>query len=116
MKTLKFAIVAAVFVTPLSYAETLIDPTRPANAPTRAVVASSGEAAARVSAVFQTGGRRVAVLDGKVVKAGDRIGDAIVQEVMTDGVRLSRGGRIEVARLPKQAASVRRGAAEESNP
>jgi MSHA biogenesis protein MshK len=116
MSIRKLSAIAALLTVAGARAETLVDPTRPANAPARAVAASGGEAAARVSAVFQSGGRRVAVLDGKVVKAGDRFGDAVVQEVMADGVRLARGGRIEVARLPKQAASVRRGAAEESNP
>ncbi|HTE39517.1 MAG TPA: hypothetical protein VK629_01735 [Steroidobacteraceae bacterium] len=98
--------------------ETLIDPTRPANAPR--AVSTGGEVVevqARVTAVFVAGGRRVAVLDGRVVKAGDRFGDIVVQEVLADGVRYLRSGRSEVVRLPRQDARVRHSAGgEESNP
>jgi MSHA biogenesis protein MshK len=87
-------------------AEALVDPMRPAmasgNGGTREIVV------ARVTAVFNAGERRVAVLDGRLVKAGDRVGDLVVNEILADGVRYTRGGRVETARLPKQAADVRR--------
>lgn len=93
-----------------AHAETLIDPTRPAAyAPTRSAAAAPQRVveAPRVTAIFQTNGRRVAVFDGRVVKSGDRVGDVTIQEVLVDGVRLSRGGQIQTLRLPQQAASVR---------
>lgn len=87
----------------------LADPTRPP------VVARKPSATApvvvatpRVTAIFQSGERRVAVLDGQVVKAGDRIGDVVVEAVTAEGVRYRRAGKVEYARLPEQAASVRR--------
>ena len=94
--------------TSLAHADTLIDPTRPIaskSAPVRNV-----EHIAQVTAIFHSGKRCVAVLDGKVVKAGDRIGDITIQEITTEGVRYARAGRVEFARLPKQAAAVRRDA------
>ncbi len=99
---------ALILVAPLAYADTLIDPTRPAFAPVKSSsgVRSIGPSS-RVTAIFQTGGRRVAVLDGRVVKAGDHVGDVVIHEILADGVRFTRGGRVELARLPKQAASVR---------
>lgn len=92
-----------------AHAETLIDPTRPAAyAPTRSAAAPQRVVEApRVTAIFQTNGRRVAVFDGRVVKAGDRVGDVTIEEVLVDGVRLSRAGQIQTLRLPQQAASVR---------
>jgi hypothetical protein len=47
------------------------------------------------------------VLDGRVVKNGDRIGDLVIQEISADSVRYTRAGRVEIARLPTQAAVVR---------
>jgi len=99
---------AFLLVAPLAHADVLIDPTRPANAPTKSSSAvRSIEAVARVTAIFKSGDRRVAVLDGRVVKAGDRIGDVVIQEVLADGVRYTRAGRVEIVRIPKQAAVVR---------
>jgi len=69
------------------------------------------DVASHVSAIFFSGERRVAVFDGHVVKAGDRLGDITIREINADGVRYLRAGQIEFARLPTQAASVRRSAA-----
>jgi MSHA biogenesis protein MshK len=94
----------------ISYAkaDTLIDPTRPANAPTKSgPVVRVVEPTSRLTAIFQSGDRRVAVLDGRVVKNGDRIGELVIQEILPDSVRYVRAGRVETARLPKQAAAVR---------
>jgi len=93
----------------LAHADVLIDPTRPAFALTKSSspIARSVDPVARVTAIFQSGERRVAVFDGRVVKAGDRIGDVAIQEILADGVRFTRAGRVELVRLPKQAAPVR---------
>ena len=97
-----------VAVSTLARADTLIDPTRPANAPTKATASvRSSEPVSRLTAIFQSNDRRVAVLDGRVVKVGDRIGDAVIQEIFLDSVRYVRAGRVEIARLPRQAAAVR---------
>jgi MSHA biogenesis protein MshK len=100
---------SAVAIALSAHAETLIDPTRPAAyAPTRsASTAQRVVEAPRVTAIFQTNGKRVAVFDGRVVKAGDQVGNVTIQEVLVDGVRLSRAGRVETLRLPQQAAAVR---------
>jgi MSHA biogenesis protein MshK len=89
-------------------ADTLIDPTRPVHAPTKALSTVRGsEPVSRLTAIFQSNDRRVAVLDGRVVKVGDRIGDIVIQEILLDSVRYARAGRVEIVRLPKQAAAVR---------
>jgi MSHA biogenesis protein MshK len=88
-------------------ADTLIDPTRPANAPAKATAIRGVEPVSQLTAIFKSGDRRVAVLDGRVVKSGDRIGDLVIQEISADSVRYTRAGRVEIARLPTQAAVVR---------
>ncbi|HYM35398.1 MAG TPA: hypothetical protein VET48_08385 [Steroidobacteraceae bacterium] len=104
------AAIAAMLVVAVAHADTLVDPTRPVmsnkTAPTRNV-----EAPVRVTAIFRSNERCVAVFDGQVVKVGDRVGDLTIQEITADGVRYLRAGKVEFARLPKQAATVRRDAA-----
>lgn len=108
-----FAIVCAAS---LAQAETLVDPTRPPIAAHSATEANVRvESALRVTAIIQSGGRCVAVVDGKVVKSGDRLGDVLIEAVTADGVRFKRAGRVEFARLPTQAAIVRRNVASEEN-
>jgi len=108
-RAVRVSCIALALVIGISYAkaDTLIDPTRPANAPIKVGTAVRGVDSARLTAIFQTGDRRVAVLDGRVVKTGDRIGDIVIQEISPDSVRYVRAGRSETARLPKQAAVVR---------
>jgi len=97
--------------TSLSHADTLVDPTRPPITVHKSGPAREVESDVRVTAIFQSGERRVAVLNGQVVTAGDRVGAVTIQEINADGVRYVRAGRVEFARLPKQAAKVRRDAA-----
>lgn len=98
-----------------SSADSLGDPMRPAGA--KAAASSSVRGAprgSRVTAIFTSGERRVAVFDGRVVRAGDRVGDAVILDVLSDGVRFAQSGRIEIVRLPKQSVVVRRERANES--
>jgi hypothetical protein len=73
------------------------DPMRPpmVSGPAR----SSAQAPApAVSAVFISHARRVAVVFGRVVHAGDRVGNCVVDEVVPDGIRCHEGSNIHVAR------------------
>jgi hypothetical protein len=87
-------------------ADRLVDPTQPAH--TRP--ANNGEtlSAVRVEAILQNGERRLAIINGKVVRAGDRVGAIQILEVTADGVRYSRGGETSVARLTEKPMQVRR--------
>jgi MSHA biogenesis protein MshK len=86
-------------------AERLVDPTQPAH--TRAANTSESLAAVRVEAILQSGERRLAIVNGKVVRAGDRIGSIQILEVNSDGVRYSRGGETNVAHLTAKPMQVR---------
>lgn len=86
-------------------AETLQDPTRPATVKT----IKQGVTAARLQleAVMDSGVRRIAIVNGKVVRTGDRIAGAMIEEIRDDSIRYTRQGKSEIARLTKSAARVR---------
>jgi general secretion pathway protein B len=44
--------------------------------------------------------RRVAILDGRRVAPGDRVGDAVVAEIRRDGVLLAWNGETVLVPLP----------------
>jgi hypothetical protein len=86
-------------------ADRLVDPTQPAHSRR----ANTGEtlAAVRLEAILQSSERRLAIVNGKVVRAGDRVGSIQILEVNTDSVRYSRGGETNVARLAATPMQVR---------
>jgi len=87
-------------------ADRLVDPTRPANA--RAAVATVAATNIKVEAIMLSNGRPLAIVNGKVVRAGDSVGAVQIEEILSDGVRFKREGRSQVAYVNKQAISVRR--------
>lgn len=86
-------------------ADRLMDPTQPAHSRP----ANNGETleAVRVEAILQSGERRLAIVNGKVVRAGDRVGSIQILEVNSNGVRYSRGGETNIARLTGKPMQVR---------
>ncbi|HEU4654822.1 MAG TPA: hypothetical protein VFS47_12605 [Steroidobacteraceae bacterium] len=86
-------------------AEALRDPTKPMNAKTAPLAASAR--AIRVEAILSSSERMLAIVNGKVVRAGDRVGDARIDEVLTDGIRYTRDGHSQVARLDSHVVQVR---------
>jgi MSHA biogenesis protein MshK len=79
-------------------AQTLVDPMRPATAG-----AGDGEAAPRpagpvLEQVVLSDGRKFAVISGRRVAVGDRLGDATVVSIGPDQVTL-RGGTTQVLRM-----------------
>ena len=53
----------------------------------------------RLSAIFLSGDRRVAILNGYPLRVGDRLGEAELIEIDEDRVTLSLGGRSIVTKL-----------------
>ena len=90
------------------HAETLRDPTRPATA--RAVTQSAEVASVRLEAIMGSGTRRLAIVNGKIVRTGDRVGGALIQEIGSDSIRYTRNGRSETARIAKDSMRVRESA------
>ncbi len=93
-------LVAAALFTVAAHGQTLRDPMRPAGATTVSSAARPAVVAAlRLEGVI-AGPVRVAIVNGRPVRAGDVVGTATILEVLHDGVRYSRGGRIQTLVLP----------------
>jgi MSHA biogenesis protein MshK len=92
----------------IAQADTLQDPTRPVTA--REVVQKTQISGLQLEAIMGSGARRVAIVNGKVVRAGDRIGGALIEEIGSDSVRYARNGRSETVRIIKTSLRVRQSA------
>ncbi len=87
-------------------AELLRDPTRPWSARSVAAAATgkTGNATSsfRVTAIFTSDMRRIAVVNGQRVSEGDRVDGATVVEILADDLRLDLNGKTITSRvLPK---------------
>ena len=88
---------------PGAQAQALDDPTRPpaalwAPASAAPVVAARPQLQS-VLISTQPGGRRLAVIDGQVVKIGSKVGDAVVTDIRDTAVLLRRGKSVETFKL-----------------
>lgn len=92
-KSLLLLSAAGLFLSVSSFAEELVDPTRPP-ASIAAPVAEAVVQAAGLQSIIISRNRRAAIIDGQTVELGDRLGDARLIEVNAAGVVLkSNKGR-----------------------
>ena len=61
----------------------------------------------RVEAVFSSADRRLAIVNGKVVRAGDQVSGVRIEEILDDGVRYVRDGKTHTVRLRTASMPVR---------
>jgi hypothetical protein len=85
-------------------ADRLVDPTRPPQAPNRSDPSYEG---VRVEAVMRSAARDLAIVNGKIVRAGDRVAGVQIEAILPDGVRYVRDGQVRVARLQPASIPVR---------
>ncbi|MGK5012589.1 MSHA biogenesis protein MshK [Janthinobacterium sp. MDB2-8] len=94
---------ALLALAPGAFAQALADPTRPADAaPVQGSAASASRAGPQLQSVLisnRPGGRRLAVIDGRSVRAGDKVGGAVVVSIGEASVVLRRGKTLETLRL-----------------
>jgi hypothetical protein len=105
----RFAILtvsAVLLLAPLLVAaeETLRDPTRPYSARAAVVTSSGGgggtaTSSFRVTAIFTSDMRRIAVVNGRRVAEGDRVDGATVVEIHADRLRLDHHGKSITSRV-----------------
>lgn len=88
-------------LTPVSQAQTVRDPMRPPGATQAA--RPRAISTLKLEGVI-SGGTRVAIINGRLVRAGDEIAGAKILEVLNDGVRYSRAGQIHSLLLPEVRA------------
>ena len=80
-----------------AHAQTARDPMRPPG--TASASRPRGPIALKLEGVI-SGSVRVAIVNGRLVRAGDEIAGAKILEVQKDGVRYSRGGQTQSLTLP----------------
>jgi MSHA biogenesis protein MshK len=95
-----------------AYAERLADPTRPATARASTSGAERAETL-KLEAIMSSADGTVAIVNGKVVHVGDRIGSARIEAIGTDTVRYMLEGRNHTARLQSRSIPVRRNVSSE---
>lgn len=102
-RLLSIALVAAgmLLASAAEPAEPMRDPTRPTSVQESAPV--KRDRTLTVSAVFVSGDRRLAIVNGQRVREGDAINDAIVREIETDKVSFLRNNKILVVPLLNHA-------------
>jgi hypothetical protein len=87
-------------------APVLEDPTRPSDA--RGARAVPGWPQLQLQGILCHGDSRVAIIDGRLVHSGDRLGDAQIGAIGPDAVHYLRGGHELIAYLTKSTLQVRR--------
>jgi MSHA biogenesis protein MshK len=81
-------------------AQTLADPTRPPAAANESSSDPSQQAgASRLQSILISSRRRVAVIDGRAVRIGERVGDALVVAIAPSEVTLQHGAVRETLKL-----------------
>lgn len=96
------ALLAGSSASQAALAQPLGDPMRPPAMPGPSPSEAAGEAApaaARLQSVLLSPGRRVAVIDGRVVKVGERVGDATLIAISASEVVLQRADGRETLKL-----------------
>ena len=100
MRKILIASLLLLAVAKVASAQTFRDPMRPAGAAPAPVHAAT-PAALRLEGVIH-GPKLVAIVSGHLVHAGDVVNGAQVLEVLSNGVRLSRAGKIQLLTLPAE--------------
>jgi MSHA biogenesis protein MshK len=95
------AALAALLVALPSEAQALVDPTQPpgASAPSGPGASPSGAFGPVLSSIVLGPHRRFAVIDGREVRVGDKVGDARLVAIDADSVRLRAGRETRTLRL-----------------
>jgi hypothetical protein len=90
-------------------AQTLRDPTRPPQVQ-KYVAGRSGptESTLVVTGVFSAGERQSAIVNGRLVHAGDTVAGCLIEAVLENGVRYRRAGAVHELHLSHAMASVKK--------
>jgi CubicO group peptidase (beta-lactamase class C family) len=97
------ALIAGLLLAAAAPAQTFRDPMRPAGATPAAPPARRTQAVAALKLEgIIAGPALVAIVNGRLVRAGDEVGGATIVEVLHDSVRYSRAGRIQTLALRAQ--------------
>jgi hypothetical protein len=110
--TLALLLTGAAITATAAASDEMRDPMRPPSATAPVVDGQrSNRVPTRVTALFISGERRTAIVDGRVVRTGDRAGLCQVEEILDDGVRCRFPRGVRIVRLPQADASFKKPAA-----
>jgi hypothetical protein len=92
----------------LAAAGELRDPMRPPAPPPSAAASRPNLVPTKVTALFISETRRAAVVDGQLVRAGERAGLCYVEEILDDGVRCRFPKSVRVVLLPRSTLEMKK--------
>jgi hypothetical protein len=101
------AALAFALATAVCSADELRDPTRPATLGPGIVMTAPGVEAVRLEAILDSGDNRRAIVNGKVVREGERVNGVQIVAIKANSIHYVRAGRDHIARLPTEKISVR---------
>ena len=96
----------------MAMADRLTDPTRPMEVKE---TAQDAYQTVRLEAILRSEERLLAIVNGKIVRPGDRIGDTRIDEIQSDAVRYTSAGRSGIARLTNKSIPVRMNVAQDED-
>jgi hypothetical protein len=105
----RLACLLLLLATAVAQSGELRDPTRPATLGRPTV--TSLESGVRLEAVLGTGDARRAIVNGRIVRAGERVGSVLITSIQDDSIQYVQSGRTQVAKLPTRKVAVRNSAA-----
>lgn len=97
----------------MAAAESLVDPTLPYSGRSVPRTASvRAVTALQLEAILHGSQRRLAIINGQLLREGDRIGNSLIESITPTGVRYSRQGQqytlsLAGARMPEKQLSIR---------
>ena len=101
------AVIITVVLASPARAGDLRDPMRPATMPASTISPPAAIVPLKLEAVMSSAHSRLAIVDGKVVRTGDRVSGALITEITADSICYSRGGKEQTALLPTNKVTVR---------
>jgi len=91
--------IALLLLAATAHSQAVRDPMRPPGASAPAAARPARSTAMKLEGVI-SGAVRVAIVNGRLVRAGDDVAGAKIVEVLSDGVRFSRAGHVQTLLLP----------------
>lgn len=104
---LSLALGVALGVAPCANGAELKDPTRPAVTSTPGKPSGEHKLPPRVSAIFLSSSRRIAIFNAQPVQAGDSVGIYRIDEIEAHGVRYSCSGHSAFAPLTSNSKATK---------
>jgi hypothetical protein len=113
MKLTHMTVLGAVVLLAVSMAsaEPSHDPTRPATLPSNAKASHVNGAPLQLEAVLRSGGWHLAIVNGRIVREGEQVSNAVITEISADSIRYTYAGRDHAATLATRKLVVRTAAA-----